>query len=59
METSTEKINRQIAAIKALSDERAQDVLRLRKTMTLQQIADMMGISRERVRQIEAKAKQA
>lgn len=49
-ELQREKLQKEIAL-----KERINNVRKLRKTMTLQKIGDKMGITRERVRQIENK----
>ena len=57
MDKRTERINRQLAAMKALRMERDIEILRLRaeEGLTLQEIGDALGLTRERVRQIVEK----
>lgn len=57
MDKRTERINRQLAAMKALRIERDIEILRLRteEGLTLQEIGDALGLTRERVRQIVEK----
>ena len=54
MKENIERINRQLAAMAALKKERDIEILRLRveEGLTLQEIADSLGLTRERVRQI-------
>ena len=57
MDTKLERVKRQLEAISEWRKERDADICKRRKAgETLQAIADRYAMTRERVRQIEAKA---
>lgn len=60
MDKKLEQVKRQLAAIDAWRKERNADIVKMRKAgKTLQDIGDTTGLTRERVRQLLAKAKGA